>query len=102
MNVERVSAKPPQISGGGTVFLTNQFFSLPGKSRSQICSLHSALSHLPLAYITYEFVPAFPAVYCMSGLSNLNSFRDRRQVAVQLVSCGVTVSHGSSGMYQQN
>ena len=26
---------------------------------------------------------------CMSGLSNLNSFRDRGQVAVQLVSCGV-------------
>ena len=25
----------------------------------------------------------------MSGLSNLNSFRDRGQVAVQLVSCGV-------------
>ena len=25
----------------------------------------------------------------MSGWSNLNSFRDRRQVAVQLVSCGV-------------
>ena len=25
----------------------------------------------------------------MSGSSNLNSFRDRRQVAVQLVSCGV-------------
>ena len=30
-----------------------------------------------------------PAVSCMSGSSNLNSFRDRRQVAVQLVSCGV-------------
>ena len=26
---------------------------------------------------------------CMSGSSNLNSFRDRGQVAVQLVSCGV-------------
>ena len=26
---------------------------------------------------------------CMSGLPNLNSFRDRGQVAVQLVSCGV-------------
>ena len=25
----------------------------------------------------------------MSGSSKLNSFRDRRQVAVQLVSCGV-------------
>ena len=25
----------------------------------------------------------------MSGSSNLNSFRDREQVAVQLVSCGV-------------
>ena len=43
----------------------------------------------PLEYISYEFVPASPAVSCMSGLSNLNSFRDGRQVAVQLVSCGV-------------
>ena len=44
---------------------------------------------VPQEYITYEFVPASPAVSCMSGSSNLNSFRDRRQVAVQLVSCGV-------------
>ena len=36
-------------------------------------------------YISYEFVPASPAVSCMSGSSNLNSFRDRGQVAVQLV-----------------
>ena len=28
----------------------------------------------------FEFVPASPAVSCMSGSSNLNSFRDRRQV----------------------
>ena len=40
-------------------------------------------------YILYELVPASPAVSCMSGSSNLNSFRDRRQVAVQLVSCEV-------------
>ena len=43
----------------------------------------------PQEYITYEFVPASLAVSCMSGSSNLNSFCDRRQVAVQLVSCGV-------------
>ena len=43
----------------------------------------------PLEFITYELVPASPAVSCMSGSSNLNSFRDRRQVAVHLVSCGV-------------
>ena len=43
----------------------------------------------PQEYITYEFVPASPAVPCKSGSSNLNSFRDRKQVAVQLVSCGV-------------
>ena len=33
--------------------------------------------------------PASPALSCMFGSSNLNSFRDRRQVAVQLVSCWV-------------
>ena len=43
----------------------------------------------PQEYITYEFVPASPAVSCVYGSSSLNSFRDRRQVAVQLVSCGV-------------
>ena len=41
-----------------------------------------------IEYITYEFVLASPAVSCMSGSSNLNSFRNRRQVAVQLESCG--------------
>ena len=56
-----------------------------GKS-GRLCS---AICGGPLEYITYEFVPASPAVSCISGSSNLNSFRDRRQVAVQLVSCGV-------------
>ena len=35
------------------------------------------------------WVRTSPAVSCMSGSSNLNSFCDRGQVAVQLVSCGV-------------
>ena len=35
-----------------------------------------------LEYITYELVPASPAVSCMSGSSNLDSFCDGRQVAV--------------------
>ena len=43
----------------------------------------------PQEYITYELVPASPAVSCMSGSSNLDSFHDGRQVAVQLVPCGV-------------
>ena len=33
-------------------------------------------------YITYELVPASPAGSCMSGSSNLDSFRDGRKVAV--------------------
>ena len=43
----------------------------------------------PQEYITDEFVLASPAVSCVSGSSNLDSFRDGRQVAVQLVLCGV-------------
>ena len=35
---------------------------------------------------------------CMSGSPNLNSFRDRGQVAVQLVSCGVLLP----GLVQDN
>ena len=34
-------------------------------------------------------VLASPSVSCMSGSSNLDSFRDGGQVAVQLVHCGV-------------
>ena len=36
----------------------------------------------PLEYITYELIPGSPAVSCMSGSSNLDSFHDGRQVAV--------------------
>ena len=39
--------------------------------------------------MTYELVPASPAVSCMSGSSNLDSFCDGRQVAVYFVPCGV-------------
>ena len=38
---------------------------------------------------SHELVSASPAVSCVSGSSNLDSFRDERQVAVQLVPCGV-------------
>ena len=48
-----------------------------------------AICGSPQEYIPYEVVPASPAVSCMSGSSNLDSFCDRRQVAVQLVPCGV-------------
>ena len=52
-----------------------------------VCSSESSCFCLaicggPLGYITYELVPASPAVSCMSGSSNLDSFRDGRQVAV--------------------
>ena len=49
----------------------------------------SAMCGGPQEYIIYEFVPAPPAGTCTSGSFNLNIFRDRRQVAIQLVSCGV-------------
>ena len=40
-------------------------------------------------YITYELVPTSPALCCMSGSFNLDSFRDGWLVAVQLVLGGV-------------
>ena len=40
-------------------------------------------------YVTYEFVPTSPSVSCMSGSSNLDSFRDSWYVAVQLLLCVV-------------
>ena len=40
-------------------------------------------------YITYELVPTSPAVSCISGSSNFDSFRDGWLVAVQLLLCGV-------------
>ena len=59
-----------------------------------VCSSWSSCFYLaicggPSEYITYELVLASLAVSCMSGLSSLDSFRDGRQVAVQLVPCGV-------------
>ena len=36
---------------------------------------------------------------CMSGSSNLNSFRDRGQVAVQLVSCRGVAARTCSGLH---
>ena len=42
-----------------------------------------------MEYVTYELVLASPAVSGVSGSSNLYSFRDGRQVAVQLASRGV-------------
>ena len=43
----------------------------------------------PHKYITYEFVLTSPAVTCMSGSSNFDSFCDGWWVAVQLLLCGV-------------
>ena len=40
-------------------------------------------------YVIYELIPTSPAVFCMSGLSNLNNFRDGWWVTVQLLICGV-------------
>ena len=40
-------------------------------------------------YITYELISTSPAESCMSGSSNLDSFRDGRLVAVQLLLCWV-------------
>ena len=49
--------------------------------------LCSSMWRGPREYVTYEFVPTFLAVSCMSGSSNFESFRDGWLVAVQL--CGV-------------
>ena len=49
-----------------------------------------------IGYVTYELVLASPAVSGVSGSSNLYSFRDGRQVAVQLESRGVL----SAGLVQ--
>ena len=43
----------------------------------------------PQEYIAYELVLAYPAVSCVSGSSNLYSFRDGGQVSVELESRGV-------------
>ena len=43
----------------------------------------------PLEYITYEFVLTSPATSYKIVSSNLDSFRDRWLVAVQLLRCGI-------------
>ena len=49
----------------------------------------SAMWGGPLEYITYEFVPASPAVSCMCDSSNFDSFGDGWKVSVQLLLWGV-------------
>ena len=51
--------------------------------------LCSSMWRGPQKYIPYEIVPTSPAVYRMSGSSNLDSFRDSSLVAVQLLLCWV-------------
>ena len=52
----------------------------------------SAIWRGPSEYVTYELIPTSPAVSSMSGLSNLDSFRDGCYVAVQLLLCRVLPS----------
>ena len=53
---------------------------------SNICS---SMSRGPQEYITYEFVLTSPAVFRVTGSSNLDSFCDGWLVAVQLLFCRV-------------
>ena len=51
--------------------------------------LCSSMWRGPQEYVPYEFVPTSSTVSRMSGSSNLDSFRDRWLVVVQLVLCWV-------------
>ena len=51
--------------------------------------LCSSMWRGPQKYIAYEFDLTSPAVSCMSGSSNLDSFHDGWLVAAQLLFCGV-------------
>ena len=77
----------------------SRHFSLSFITSGRSSGLHPVSSHSCCMYVragrpafarpyvgvhrsTYELVPASPAVFCMSGSSSLDSFRDVRQVAV--------------------
>ena len=45
----------------------------------------------PREYITYEFVYTSPAVFCMNGSSNFDSFSDGWLVAVKLLLCAIYI-----------
>ena len=49
---------------------------LPYVGSSWSSYLCSSMWGGPLEYITYDFVRTSPAVFCMSGSSNFNSYRD--------------------------
>ena len=67
---------------------------IPNQHKAAVCRFElvvlSLLVHIkgPQEYITYELVPTSPIVSRMSGLSNLDNFRDGSLVAVQLLVCG--------------
>ena len=54
--------------------------------------LCSAMWRGPQEYITYDLIPTSPAVSCMLGSFNFDSFRDGWLVAVQLLLCEVLPS----------
>ena len=69
----------------------SRHFSLSFIASGRSSGLHPVSSHSCCMYVRagrpafarpYELVPASPAVSCMSGLSNLDSFHDGRQVAI--------------------
>ena len=51
----------------------------------QLSCLCSSMWRGPRKYVAYEFVLTSPAVFCMSSLSNLDSFCDGWQMVVQLL-----------------
>ena len=51
--------------------------------------LCSSMLRSPQERVTYDLVPTSPAVFHLSCSSNLDRFRDRWQVTVQVLLCGV-------------
>ena len=67
-------ATPPYRS----LLLTGTQGYIPYLHITAVCRFLLFMSEGPQEYITYELVPAFPAVPCMSGSSSFDSFRDER------------------------
>ena len=69
-----------------TSYILTELLYVGSSWSSCICS---SMWGSPQEYVTNKFVSTFPAASRMSGSSNLDSFRDGRSVAVQLVLCWV-------------
>ena len=88
LTLSRIPPYRPLLSAGLQDYIPYRHWAAVCRSELVILPCSSMWRGLQ-EYITYELVPTSLAVFCRSGSSKFDSFRDGWLVAVQLLLCGV-------------